>query len=126
MRLLLAARSDSEDAIAAARTHYGDLLEAGARIFETREVVMHAKTVVIDGVWSAIGSSNSTCHHWPTPGSYSPETQAVWESPSSAAQGWAACDRPRSANGLLPALDAVTDEAPTSRASLSLPMGSTG
>ncbi|MBL8709498.1 MAG: hypothetical protein JNL25_09910 [Rhodospirillaceae bacterium] len=58
VRLLLADRSDSQDAIAAAQSHYSDLLDAGIRIFETQDVVMHAKTVVIDGVWSAIGSSN--------------------------------------------------------------------
>lgn len=58
VRLLLAGSSDSPDAVAAARTHYGDLLEAGIRIYETHEVVMHAKTVVVDGVWSAVGSSN--------------------------------------------------------------------
>lgn len=58
VRLLLAEKSDSQDAIAAAQSHYGDLLDAGIRIYETRNVVMHAKTVVIDSVWSAVGSSN--------------------------------------------------------------------
>lgn len=58
VRLLLADRSDSAEAIAAAKTHYSDLLAAGVKIHETRNVVLHTKTVVIDGVWSAIGSSN--------------------------------------------------------------------
>lgn len=58
VRLLLAGNSDSPEAIAVARTHYGDLLKAGIRIYETHDVVMHAKTVVVDGVWSAVGSSN--------------------------------------------------------------------
>ncbi len=58
VRLLLADNSDSPESIAAAHSHYSDLLAAGVKIYETRNVVLHAKTVVIDGVWSAIGSSN--------------------------------------------------------------------
>lgn len=58
VRLLLADDSDSPPAIEAARARYEDLLEAGIRIFETHGIVLHAKTVTIDGVWSAIGSSN--------------------------------------------------------------------
>lgn len=58
VRLLLAGSSDSEQAVAAAQTHYTDFLDAGIRIYEVKDVVLHSKTVVIDGVWSAIGSSN--------------------------------------------------------------------
>jgi cardiolipin synthase A/B len=58
VRLLLADDSDSPQAIEAARTHYTDLLRAGIKIYETKNVILHSKTVVIDGVWSAIGSSN--------------------------------------------------------------------
>jgi cardiolipin synthase len=58
VRLLLPEKSDAEAAVEAARSHYGELLEAGVKIYETQNVVLHSKTVVIDGVWSAIGSSN--------------------------------------------------------------------
>jgi cardiolipin synthase len=58
VRLLLPDVSDSREAIEAAHSHYTDLLEAGVKIYETKNVVLHSKTVVIDGVWSAIGSSN--------------------------------------------------------------------
>jgi cardiolipin synthase len=58
VRLLLPDVSDSKEAIEAAHSHYTDLLEAGVKIYETKDVVLHSKTVVIDGVWSAIGSSN--------------------------------------------------------------------
>jgi cardiolipin synthase len=58
VRLLLPEKSDAEPAVEAARSHYSDLLAAGVRIYETKDVVLHSKTVVIDGVWSAIGSSN--------------------------------------------------------------------
>jgi cardiolipin synthase len=58
VRLLLPSQSDSAKALAAGRSHYSDLLEAGVKIFEARDVILHAKSVVVDGVWSAIGSSN--------------------------------------------------------------------
>ncbi|MBI2255284.1 MAG: cardiolipin synthase B [Proteobacteria bacterium] len=58
VRLLLAGDSDSPPAIEAARARYADLLGAGIRIFETHGIVLHAKSATIDGVWSAVGSSN--------------------------------------------------------------------
>jgi len=58
VRLLLPDQSDSPSAIAVAHSHYADLLESGVRIYETQGIVLHSKTVVIDNVWSAIGSSN--------------------------------------------------------------------
>ena len=58
VRLMLPAVSDASQAVAVAHSHYGDLLEAGVRIFEIEHVILHSKAVTIDGVWSAIGSSN--------------------------------------------------------------------
>jgi cardiolipin synthase len=58
VRIMVPEKSDSPPAVEAARSHYSALLEAGVKIFETRNVVLHSKTVVIDGVWSAVGSSN--------------------------------------------------------------------
>jgi len=58
VRLLLPDASDSARAIAVAHSHYSDLLEAGVKIYETHNLVLHSKTVVIDGVWSVVGSSN--------------------------------------------------------------------
>jgi cardiolipin synthase len=58
VRVMVPEKSDSPPAVEAARSHYSELLDAGVKIFETRNVVLHSKTVVIDGVWSAIGSSN--------------------------------------------------------------------
>ena len=42
----------------ASRSRYDDLLEAGVSIYETQSSFMHAKTAVIDGLWSTVGSSN--------------------------------------------------------------------
>jgi cardiolipin synthase A/B len=58
VRLLLPGKSDSDLALAVGRANYEDLLEAGVKIYETQNEFLHSKTVVIDGVWSAIGSSN--------------------------------------------------------------------
>jgi len=58
VRLLVPEKSDAGPAVEAARSHYSELLDAGVKIYETRDVVLHSKTVAIDGVWSAIGSSN--------------------------------------------------------------------
>ena len=32
--------------------------EAGVKIFERRDALLHVKTAVIDGVWSTVGSTN--------------------------------------------------------------------
>jgi cardiolipin synthase A/B len=41
-----------------ARSVYGQLLEAGVRIFEYRPTMLHAKSMMVDAVWSTIGSAN--------------------------------------------------------------------
>jgi cardiolipin synthase len=43
---------------AAGRSYYEELLQAGVRIFEFQPAMMHAKTVVVDDVWSVVGSAN--------------------------------------------------------------------
>ncbi len=58
VRLLLPGTSDSQRALDVARSHYEDLMEAGIEIHEAHGMVLHSKTVTIDGVWSVIGSSN--------------------------------------------------------------------
>jgi cardiolipin synthase len=42
----------------AGRAFYEQLLVAGVRIFQLQVAVLHAKTAVIDGAWSTIGSAN--------------------------------------------------------------------
>jgi len=56
--LIEPAKSDSGLSLAVGRSHYGQLLKAGVKIFEREGVVLHSKTVTVDGVWSVIGSSN--------------------------------------------------------------------
>jgi cardiolipin synthase A/B len=42
----------------AGRFYYGGMLRRGIRIFEYQPTMMHAKTMVVDGIWTTIGSSN--------------------------------------------------------------------
>ncbi len=43
---------------AAGRASYEALLDAGVRIYEWQPTALHAKTFVVDGVWSTVGSMN--------------------------------------------------------------------
>ncbi|OZI76123.1 cardiolipin synthase [Bordetella genomosp. 2] len=56
--LVLPGFSDSSLVFHAGRSHYESLLEAGVKIYERRDALLHAKTAVVDGVWSTVGSSN--------------------------------------------------------------------
>src|SRR5665213_1821059 len=58
VRLLLPSHSDSFPALAVQRSHYAALLRGGVKIFESDDGILHSKTVVMDGVWSFVGSSN--------------------------------------------------------------------
>ena len=58
VRIIVPATSDSTVVLHSSRYHYGPLLESGVRIFEHRDAMLHAKTAVVDGIWSTVGSSN--------------------------------------------------------------------
>ena len=59
VRLLLEGDStDSKPVKHASRSGYEDLLAAGIEIYEYQPTMMHAKAMVVDGIWSIIGSSN--------------------------------------------------------------------
>ncbi len=40
------------------RGGYGPLLKAGAEVFEYQPAMIHAKVLVVDGLWSVVGSTN--------------------------------------------------------------------
>jgi cardiolipin synthase A/B len=58
VELVLPGRSDFALILHAGRSYYTDLLEAGVKLYEMEHAMMHAKTAVIDGVFSTVGSSN--------------------------------------------------------------------
>lgn len=58
VRLLLPEKTDSQLVLNASRSYYDELLSANIKIYARQDAVLHAKTAVIDGVWSTIGSTN--------------------------------------------------------------------
>lgn len=58
VKIVLPSVSDSGMVFHAGRAVYDRLLEAGVQIYELKLAVLHAKTMVIDGVWSTVGSAN--------------------------------------------------------------------
>lgn len=58
VRLILPSLSDFGPVLQAGRARYEQLLKAGVKIHELQDAVLHAKTAVIDGVVSTVGSSN--------------------------------------------------------------------
>jgi cardiolipin synthase len=58
VRLSVEGETDSELTLNAGRSRYDELLRAGVKISERRDVFLHGKTATIDNVWSIVGSSN--------------------------------------------------------------------
>ncbi len=58
VRLLLPERTDSTMVYYASRSYYEELLSANVKIYERQDALLHAKTALIDGVWSTVGSTN--------------------------------------------------------------------
>jgi cardiolipin synthase len=51
-------RTDQRWVRLASRRMWGQLLEAGVRIYEYRRSMTHAKVLIVDGLWSVIGTTN--------------------------------------------------------------------
>ena len=58
VHLLLPGVSDFWAPLQAGRSHYSRLLRAGVHLHELHDALLHAKTCVIDGLWTTVGSSN--------------------------------------------------------------------
>src|ERR1041385_3163728 len=56
--VLLPGEADSQLTYTASRSHYGRFLLGGVEVYEYKGALLHAKTIVVDGVWSTIGSTN--------------------------------------------------------------------
>ncbi|CAN5223740.1 phospholipase D-like domain-containing protein [soil metagenome] len=56
--LTVSDKTDIKTTLYAGRALYEDLLEGGVRIYEYTPSMMHAKTFVVDGMWSTVGSLN--------------------------------------------------------------------
>jgi cardiolipin synthase len=58
VRLMLPAKCDVKALLIAARSFYAKLLESKVKIYERQGAVLHAKTIVLDGRVSVVGSTN--------------------------------------------------------------------
>jgi cardiolipin synthase A/B len=58
VRIILPGRTDHFIVREAGRQNYAVLLASGVKIYERSGTILHAKTAVVDGVWSTIGSMN--------------------------------------------------------------------
>ena len=58
VRIVVPGVTDSKIALYAQRHHYARLLKSGVKLYEHSSSLLHAKTAVIDGVWSTVGSTN--------------------------------------------------------------------
>jgi len=64
VRLLIPGANNLPVFRAISRAGLRPLLEAGVRIFEWNGPMMHAKTAVVDGCWSRVGSTNLNVASW--------------------------------------------------------------
>ncbi|MDQ7788241.1 MAG: cardiolipin synthase [Thermodesulfovibrionales bacterium] len=58
VKIILPGITDSQLALYAQRYHYSGLLKSGVKIYEHGTSLLHAKTAVVDEVWSTVGSTN--------------------------------------------------------------------
>ena len=58
VRIVLPKVSIHPTALYAGQYYYSELLRSGVKLYERRNATLHAKTAVIDGVWSTVGSTN--------------------------------------------------------------------
>jgi cardiolipin synthase len=58
VKIILPGITDSQLALYAQRFYYSDLLKSGVKLYEHSTSLLHAKTAVVDKVWSTVGSTN--------------------------------------------------------------------
>ena len=58
VKIILPGTTDSSLVQFAGQYYYTDLLKSGVKLYKRRNALLHAKTLVIDGIWSTVGSTN--------------------------------------------------------------------
>ena len=56
--LMPGTHTDSESVRSASRARWGELLEAGAEMYEYQPTMYHCKVMIVDDVWVSVGSTN--------------------------------------------------------------------
>lgn len=76
------AKTDHKLTRSSSRRLFGDILESGGRIFEYQPSMIHAKILVIDGLWTVMGTTNFD----PRSFSHNDEVNVVFRDPEVAAR----------------------------------------
>jgi cardiolipin synthase len=60
VRIMVPATQSTDSPIVqhASHHHFGDLLKKGVKIYEYKKTLLHQKVIIVDGVWSCVGSTN--------------------------------------------------------------------
>jgi cardiolipin synthase len=58
VKIILPGTTDVSMAQSAGEYFYSGLLKSGVKLYKRRNALLHAKTLVIDGIWSTVGSTN--------------------------------------------------------------------
>ncbi|WP_306600332.1 cardiolipin synthase [Geothrix sp. 21YS21S-2] len=58
VEIILTSLTDSGFVQHASQSYYQEFLDAGVRLYQLKSSILHAKTAVIDGAWSTVGSTN--------------------------------------------------------------------
>ncbi len=58
VKIIFPSVSDHNLVLYAGQSFYSELLESGISVYQLQIAVLHAKTAVIDGAWSTVGSAN--------------------------------------------------------------------
>lgn len=58
VRIILPGVTDSSLVFHAARSFYAEMLASGIKIYQLQIAILHAKTAVVDTMWSTVGSTN--------------------------------------------------------------------
>jgi cardiolipin synthase len=58
IKVLLPGAIDNNIVRHASRAKFGELIRAGIEIYEYQPALLHAKTMIVDGIWATVGSTN--------------------------------------------------------------------
>jgi cardiolipin synthase len=60
VRIMVPATTSTDSPIVQHASHhlFGRLMKAGVKIFEYKKTLLHQKVIIVDGIWSCIGSTN--------------------------------------------------------------------
>jgi cardiolipin synthase len=60
VKIMVPAASSTDSPVVqhASHHHFGTLLKGGVKIWEYERTLLHQKVIVVDGVWSCVGSTN--------------------------------------------------------------------